>query len=94
MIVRWTALAAEHLEAVHQYLAAEDAETADRLIERILAGVEMLVPYPDLGRKGRLSGTRELVITGTPYLVSYRVHRDEVQILAVLHGARRWPERF
>lgn len=39
-------------------------------------------------------GTRELVITGTPYLVPYRVVGDVIVILRVLHGARQWPDRF
>jgi toxin ParE1/3/4 len=43
-----------------------------------------------MGRPGRVQGTRERVITGTPYLVVYRV-RHEVEILRVLHGAMRWP---
>lgn len=47
------------------------------------------------GRTGRVSDTRELVIAGTPYVVAYRItHQSEVQILAVLHGKRRWPDAF
>jgi toxin ParE1/3/4 len=46
-----------------------------------------------IGRQGRVGGTRELVVQGTPYIVVYRVH-DDVEILAVVHGARKWPESF
>ena len=55
---------------------------------------EKLDQYPELGRKGRIPATRELVITDTPFLVAYRIHKREVQLLAVLHGARRWPDRL
>ncbi|HEY3118137.1 MAG TPA: type II toxin-antitoxin system RelE/ParE family toxin [Chloroflexota bacterium] len=50
--------------------------------------------YPNLGRTGRIPGTRELPIGRTPYLVVYTVDRsiDTVIILRVLHGARLWPD--
>jgi toxin ParE1/3/4 len=47
-----------------------------------------------MGRPGRVTGTRELVVDGTPYILPYRVRNRVVQILRVLHGARRWPQRF
>jgi toxin ParE1/3/4 len=46
------------------------------------------------GREGRVAGTRELVIRGTPFIVAYRLERNEVQILAVMHAAIKWPEEF
>ena len=47
-----------------------------------------------MGRPGRVPGTRELVIPGTPYIVPYRVQGEAIQILRVYHSARRWPESF
>jgi len=41
-----------------------------------------------------VEGTRELVVTGTPFIVAYRRKGDQVLILDVLYGARKWPERF
>jgi toxin ParE1/3/4 len=49
---------------------------------------------PGLGRPGRVEGTRELVVANTPYLVSYRVRNNVVEILRVFHGARKWPQKF
>ena len=46
------------------------------------------------GREGRVTGTRELVIRGTPFIVGYRIEKKEVWILAVMHTARKWPEEF
>jgi toxin ParE1/3/4 len=47
---------------------------------------------PHRGRPGRWPGTRELIITRTPYIVPYRVTSDLIEILRVFHSARRWPE--
>ena len=47
-----------------------------------------------LGRTGRVAGTRELVIPGTPYIVPDRVKGDVVQIITILHGAQQWPDRL
>jgi toxin ParE1/3/4 len=46
------------------------------------------------GRSGRVSGTRELVIPNTPFVVAYAIARDRIVILATYHGAQQWPEAF
>lgn len=92
--LRWTPLAAEHLEAAHQFIAKDNPAAADEQIELILATIERLETHFFLGREGRVEGTRELVITGTPFIVAYRMKSDQVLILDVLHGARKWPKRF
>lgn len=94
MKLRWTPLAAGHLESVHEFVARDSPSAADDTIERILSAVDVLERHPHIGRKGRVPRTRELVVTGTPFLFAYRVKADQIEILAVLHGARRWPERL
>ena len=94
MKIRWTPLAAGHLESAYDYLAGDRPGAAAEAIERILSAVEALERHPLMGRKGRIQRTRELVVTGTPFLVAYRVKAEQIEILAVLHGARRWPERL
>jgi plasmid stabilization system protein ParE len=61
---------------------------------RIRHAVALLVDRPKLGRPGRVAETRELVIAGTSYIAVYALIEDTVRILAVMHGKRRWPERF
>ncbi|HZU31001.1 MAG TPA: type II toxin-antitoxin system RelE/ParE family toxin [Candidatus Angelobacter sp.] len=92
MKIRWTAVAANDLKATYEYISEDSITHANTLIERILSSIEMLERYPNLGREGRLEGTRELVITGTPFLVFYRIRRNQVEILGVLHAARKWPD--
>jgi toxin ParE1/3/4 len=54
----------------------------------------MLAIHPEIGRPGRIRGTRELVATGTPYIVAYRFVADRLTVLRLLHGARRWPRKL
>ena len=62
---------------------------------RIIEAVETMIPdNPRAGRPGRLPGTRELVISGTPYIVPYRLRSGTIEILRVFHGARRWPDQL
>jgi toxin ParE1/3/4 len=82
------------LEDVRERIAEDNPAAATRLVERIQTTVERLRDFPALGRPGRVSGTRELVIPGTSYIVPYRVAEEQIQILALIHGARRWPDRF
>lgn len=94
MKVRWTVQAADDLQSVHEYLNERSPEAADALVERILGSIDILERYPHLGRAGRIDGTRELVVTGTAFIVSYRLRKDQAEILSVLDAARKWPERF
>jgi toxin ParE1/3/4 len=94
MKVRWTTLALHDLEAIGDYIARDNAAAAERLVSRIFAQVDVLASHGHIGRPGRVPGTRELVISDTSYIAPYRVIADAVEILAVFHGARQWPERF
>ena len=94
MEVRWLRAALANLDAEAEYVARDNAAVAARLVERIYETVEQLKQYPSLGRAGRVPGTRELVVSHTPYIVPYRVHGTVVEILRVLHVARRWPSVF
>ncbi len=60
----------------------------------ILTAVEHLAELPNLGRPGRVSGTRELVVPGTPYVIPYRLRSDRLEVIAVFHGRQRWPNRL
>ena len=91
MTVRWTSSALRDLEAIGDYVAKDKPAAARRLVGDIFDRTSLLAQHPDAGRPGRVAGTRELVVTGTPYIVPYRVRDGEVEILAVFHWARRPP---
>jgi toxin ParE1/3/4 len=49
-----------------------------------------LAKFPESGRPGRRQDTRELSISGLPYLAVYRIREDVGEILRVFHGAQDW----
>jgi len=73
------------------YIARDNPQAVVVLVKHVLGMVDVLAKHPAIGRPGRVPGTRELIITGTPYLIPYRVKGKAVEILRVFHGSRRWP---
>jgi toxin ParE1/3/4 len=93
MNVVWSPEAIDDLISLRAYIAEDDPAVARRMVLRILYDVEQLLSdRPNMGRAGRVPGTRELVISGTPYVVPYRVRHYTIEIIRVFHGMRRWPE--
>ena len=90
MRVAWLPLALAHLSEIRQYIAQDSPLAAGRLAARIVEAVDRLERHPKLGRPGRVAGTRELAVPGTPFVAAYAIFDDRVQVLAVLHGARQW----
>lgn len=94
MRVRWLARALANLNAEAAYIARDQPQAATRVVQAIHESVDLLVRHPALGRPGRVLGTRELVVPGTPYIVPYRMRDNEVHILRVFHGARKCPSKL
>jgi toxin ParE1/3/4 len=94
MRVRWTTPAREQFASAYEYIAGENRMAAARTANKIWKSTDLLGRHPLAGRDGRVAGTRELVIRGTPFIVAYRVERNEVHVLAVMHAARKWPDEF
>jgi toxin ParE1/3/4 len=95
MKIVWTQRATRHLHAAYEYWASEKSyAAADEMMERIFSTAEVLERHPELGRRGRISGTRELVLHPTPFVMAYRIRRQTIEVVAFLHGARKWPGRF
>jgi toxin ParE1/3/4 len=87
MRVRWT-----EPTAICDYIKEHDgAEAARKVALRIYERLSSLPQFPHVGRLGQKKGTRELVISGLPFLAVYRVRQDLVEIIRILHGAQRWP---
>ena len=92
MKLSFTRRAKTDLSEIFDYVAQDNTHAAARIITKIRNSLTGLTANPSLGRPGRIDGTRELVITHTPYIVAYRIPGNEIQMLAVIHAARLWPD--
>ena len=91
----WSKPATRHLRAAYEYWRREESENAAAgMLDRIFSTVELLEHSPEMGRPGRVSGTCELILRPLPFVLAYRVRRTRIDIVALLHGARRWPGQF
>ena len=84
----------DDLEDIAGYISEDNPDAARRIVSRLWMAVRTLAEQPEIGRPGRVHGTRELVVADTPFIVPYRLVGSEIQILRVLHGARDWPKSF
>jgi toxin ParE1/3/4 len=94
MNLTWRLRAREDLETAQRYIARHDPGAAARIGQRILAAAATLATAPQIGRPGRVDETRELVVSGTQYILAYAVIAGEIVILDVVHDAQEWPETF
>ena len=92
--LRWSKLAKGDLQAAWDVFPSDNAQAADALVDRIIGASEALERHPHMGRTGRVRGTRELVIPATPCILTYRMKEQTLIIVALTHGARKWPENF
>jgi toxin ParE1/3/4 len=93
MNILWSPEAVNDLMSLRAYIAADNPAAARKVALHIMHNIEQLLPdNPQLGRPGRVPGTRELVIPNTPFIVPYRLQRNTIQILRIYHGSRRWAD--
>jgi toxin ParE1/3/4 len=92
--ILWLKFALLDLRDIREYISQDNLEAANNVISTIIDTVERLAMFSEMGKPGRVKNTRELVIPGLPYTVPYRVKGKRIEILRVLHQARKFPERL
>ena len=91
MKLRWTNPVLNDVTEIHAFIAEHNPAAALKVVRLLRAQAEGLTTFPEIGRPGRIEGTRELVISGSAFIIAYRVTEATVDILAIRHGARLWP---
>ena len=90
----WRIEALQDLDQIRVFIGENDPAAAKRVPERIRATPRCLIAHPMSGRAGRLPDTREIIVTGLPYVLAYRIVENQVEMVAVRHTSRRWPKAF
>jgi toxin ParE1/3/4 len=87
----WSDAALTDLREIDRWIGIRNPAAARRRLARVRIAAGRLTAYPFIGRPGRIEGTRELTVTGTPYFLSYVVSAEAVEISRVIHSARNRP---
>ena len=83
--------AAEDLYNIVRHILRDNPDAATDVAQSLYDGCDSLRKFPHLGRKGRIEGTRDLVFSGLPYIVVYKIQGQTVEIMRIYHGAQYWP---
>lgn len=94
MQVKWLRRALRNLEEEAAHIARDNPQAAAALVSQADESTRLLARHPDMGRPGRVPGTREWVLPNFSYIIPYRVREQRVEILRVFHTARKWPPGF
>ena len=94
MTIVWSPRAIEHLAHLREYIARDNPNAAKRIASALLEAIERLAQLPNLGRPGRVAGTRELVVPRVPYIIPYRLRGDRLEVVAVFHARQKWPKQL
>jgi toxin ParE1/3/4 len=96
MQIKWLHKALKNLDDEAEFIAQDDLQTAQVVVQRIQQAISLLGDNPALGHPGRVPGTRELLIPKTRYIVPYRVRPrlQRIEILRVFHTSRKPPKRW
>lgn len=86
-----TESAESDLDAIASYYGDMNSVAALHLLDRIAEVETTLSDYPYIGHVGRVADTREVVVTGTPFVLIYTLRADLLIVLRIVHGRQQWP---
>jgi toxin ParE1/3/4 len=92
MPIVWLAAAVQDVLFIRTFIAQENPQAAQNVALRIDRAISLLGTMTNMGRPGRIFGTRELVMSGTSFLAVYRVENGRVEILRIFHRRQPFPE--
>jgi toxin ParE1/3/4 len=92
MKIIWTQSALDDLQNIREFIHEQNPMAVKRISSRIQEVAQLIAEHPAIGKSGRLKNTKEIVITGTPFFITYSVRAENTLIfIRVLDGARKWP---
>ncbi|WP_300672805.1 type II toxin-antitoxin system RelE/ParE family toxin [Desulfoluna sp.] len=90
MLLKWTHAALKNIDDAVEYISQDRPDAAKKVARKIWSAANSLIDHPELGRPGRVLGTRELIVTGLPFILPYTIKDQTIIILRVMHTSRKW----
>ncbi|RKV82997.1 MAG: type II toxin-antitoxin system RelE/ParE family toxin [Neisseria sp.] len=91
MRVEWYPEAEADLDEIVRYIFQDNPAAAFQLEDSLLNAARNLSATPEMGRVGRVFGTRELVVHPN-YMLVYRIDDPIIYIAAVVHTRKQYPK--
>ena len=92
MKVEWTESALEQLWAIHEYIAQNSPEYAQRVVDRLTRRTQQIRNFPLSGRMVPEHDRPQLreIIEGQ-YRIIYYIKPDQIDVIAVIHSTQQTP---
>ncbi len=92
-VFRLSPQAIQDLLSIEDFIYDDNPQASVEITQKILVSIEnKLVKFKEIGRPGRIIGTRELIVTNTPYIAVYRMKNGYIEIIRILHSSGKWPD--
>lgn len=89
MKIEWTEPAISDLQHIRDYIVKDSEYYAARFVSKIIGRIDVLPDFPEMGRvvtEADDKSIRELI--HQKYRIMYRVEKERILILAIIHGSR------
>lgn len=93
MKVHWTNRAKARLKLIHQYVANDSSNAADKIIKRLVERTILLGKLPQSGHpveNPKYDGLRELFVR--PYRIIYLINKQQIDIITMMHYRQLLPD--
>lgn len=84
--------AVQDIESLRSYIEKDKPNAARQVVYKIFSAAKTIALHPNIGRPGRWPHTREFIVADTPFIIPYRVQKEVLEIMRVLHGSMKWPD--
>jgi len=91
MNIVWSPRARVRMIELRNYIAEQNPYAAETVAKRVLDAIELLAKFPQMGRPGRIDGTRELIVPDISIIICYRLAKDYIEIATVQRAEQSWP---
>lgn len=81
------------LSEVLEYYESQQNGLGTRFLCAYDHQIDRLRDMPNIGRTGRVFGTRELIMQEFPFLIVYRVRKDYLEIIRLIHQSMKYPRK-